>query len=103
MIIKLMPSNIIHTNNNILEFLNFMNNDINGSINSKYINYLVAIDNLSNNGSYEINQYENFINNTTKSFPNLNKLNNLINMAKEKNPINFHSTFCVYLWYWIYH
>ncbi len=96
-----MPSDI--DNDNIIEFLNFINNDIYGNINSKYIYYLKSINNLANNGSYEIYQYDNFINRTNKNFPKIQDLNKLINSAKQDDTINFHRKFCIYLWYWIYH
>ncbi len=97
-----MPSNI-DNDNNILSFLQYIDNDTKGSINCNYINYLIPINNLANNCSYELSQYDNFINNSTKNYPKMSKLNDLINMAKEKDLINFHRMFCVYLWYWIYH
>ncbi len=99
-----MPSdiNINIDNDNIIEFLNYIDNDTKGDIGYKYINFIRTINNLANNGSYEINQYTNFINSTNKQYPNLSKLNDLINSAKSVEPINFHHKFCVYLWYWIY-
>ena len=97
-----MPSNM-DNDNNILSFLQYIDNDITGSINYNYVNYLVPLNNLANNGSYEVNQYNNFINNSTKNYPNVSQLNDLINMSKKKNPLHFHRMFCVYLWYWIYH
>jgi hypothetical protein len=97
-----MPSNIDYYNN-ILSFLEFIDNDIKGSINCNYFYYLIPINNLVNNFSYEVTQYNNFINNSTKNYPNLSKLKDLINMAKNTDLINFHRIFCVYLWFYIYH
>jgi hypothetical protein len=97
-----MPSHM-NNDNNILSFLQYIDNDINGSINVNYVNYINIINNFANNGSNEVNQYNAFINNSTKNYPNMNKLNDLINIAKQNNPIDFYRMFCVYLWYYIYH
>ncbi len=97
-----MPSNM-DNDNNILSFLQYIDNDTKGSIKCNYVKYLVPLNNLANNGSFEVSQYNDFINNSTKNYPTMSKLNDLINMAKQKDPINFHRIFCVYMWCWIYH
>ena len=97
-----MPSNMDY-DNNMLSFLHFIDNDIKGQINIEYFKYINTINNLANNGSNEISQYNNFINNSTKNYPDMNKVNDLFNKAKQDNPIDFHRMFCVYMWYYIYH
>ncbi len=88
--------------NNILSFLNFIDNDTKGKINIEYFKYINTINDLANNGSNEVNQYNNFINNSKKNYPNMNKLNEIVNIAKQNNPIDFYRMFCVYLWYHIW-
>ena len=98
-----MPSDINENKDNILEFLNYMNKDFQGDINIKYIDYLSSINNLANNSSYEISQYNNFVNTINNNFPNFNTLKHMIDTVKHIDPIHFHRKLCIYLWYWIYH
>jgi hypothetical protein len=89
--------------NNINNFLNYIINYNIGYINStNHKNYINAINYLTNNGSIEIKQYEEFMNNTKLKFPSIEKLNEWKKIANLEitNNIQF---FCNYLWMYLYH
>ncbi len=84
-------------------FLDYMINDGKGNINFEYINYINTINGLINNGSDEINKYNNYINNNKYKFPSFNELNKWHNLANVEQPNDIPRFFCTYLWMWIHH
>ena len=90
-------------NDTVNGFLNYISTDGNGNINICYNNYTNTIDGLINNGSLEIEQYNNYINNSQLNFPNIQKLNNIAEHCKKEHDENIRSNFCSHIWLHVYH
>jgi hypothetical protein len=84
-------------------FLNYISTDTEGNINIYYNNYTNTIDGLINNGSLEIEQYNNYINNSHRKFPNIQELNKITDHCKKEHSENFHSNFCSHIWLHVHH
>jgi hypothetical protein len=91
------------SNDTVNDFLNYISNDINGSININYNNYINTIDGLINNGTFEIEQYNNYINNSQINFPNIQQLNNIAEHCKKDHSENYRSHFSSHIWLYVYH
>ncbi len=91
------------SNDTVNDFLNYISNDTKGHINIYYTNYINTINGLINNGTLEIEQYNNYINNSHKSFPNIHELNNIANHCKKKHGASYLSNFGSHLWLYVYH
>ncbi len=83
-------------------FLDYIINDGKGNINIDYIKYINTINGLINNGSNEIYEYNNYINNNQYKFPSFNELNKWQSIANIEQPYNIPQFFCTYLWMMIH-
>ncbi len=94
---------LMTSNDTVNDFLNYISNDSNGYINIYYNNYKNTIDGLINNGSLEIEQYTNYINNSNKTFPTIEQLNYIIEHCKKDHTESYRCQFSSHIWLFVYH